>query len=108
MHRPDVHVVVEVERAGVLGRDLGILEARFGKDQRLRVDRNIQLGQDRTQIAVFGFIGQRRLAVLETLFELRDGIVQVIGAIVDGRIAKGDISLVTHRDLAARAIDDRD
>ena len=56
VHLADVNVVIEVERARSLRRDLFVLEAGLGKHQRLRVDRDLQPIKHRLQIAVRRFI----------------------------------------------------
>jgi hypothetical protein len=42
MDRADIHVIVVVQRAGVLGGDFRILEARLGENEGLRVDGDLQ------------------------------------------------------------------
>src|SRR5262245_52561473 len=98
---PGVDVVVEVESARLLGRDLRILEARLGENQRLRTDRNAKYPKYGAQVAVPGLVLQFDVAAIQPLLELRDGVVEVFGPIVNGRIAERHIPLILDDYLAA-------
>src|SRR3954469_7373349 len=83
----------------MLRGDLGILEARLGEDERLGVDGDLQKLQDGWQVAAFGAVFQLGLALFQLLLQLRDGVAQIAGAVVDRRVAEGDVSLIADGDL---------
>ncbi len=67
MHITDVDVVVEIECARGLRRNLFVLKTRLGEDQRLRTDRHTELLQDRFQIALLLVVSELNLASIQTL-----------------------------------------
>ena len=99
VHLADVDVVVEVERARRLRRDLLVLEAGLRKHQRLRADRNLEMVEDRLEVAVARLPVERGFAAVESLLQLRHRVVDV-AAVVDRLVAERHEPLVAHRDLA--------
>jgi hypothetical protein len=48
---------------------------------------------------MLGFVLEFGRALLQLLLQLCDGIMEIVGAIVDGRIAEGDVALIAYCDL---------
>src|SRR5437763_777388 len=63
-HKTNGDSVIEIQRSRCAGCNPRRLEAGFGKHQNLRADRNAQLMQNRTEIAVLLFVLQLHLAVV--------------------------------------------
>jgi len=99
MDRTHIDIVIVVKRARMLGRDLGILETGLGEDQGLRIHRHLQKIQHRFQIAMLFLISQLGIAPVDLFLQHRHRIAEIEGAVMDRRIAIGNITLVAHRDL---------
>ncbi len=107
VHLAHVHVVVEIERTGMLRRDLLVLKARLRKHERLRADRHFERIEHRAQIAVLRLVAERHGAAIELRLQPRDGVVHV-AAVVDRRVAERHEALVAHGNLSARRARDHD
>jgi hypothetical protein len=96
----DIDIVVEIQRAGQFRRNLLVLETRLRKNQRLRVDRNRQLLENRFQVPVLRLEIELDLAAVDPFLKESHGVGQVFGAVVDRLLAERDVSLILDGDLA--------
>ena len=79
----DHHVVVEVDRAGGLGRDPLALQARLREDQHLRRLGHVERAEQRPQVAVLRLEFELRRPRVEPLLEPRDRIPRRRRAVID-------------------------
>ena len=68
--------VVEVDRPWRRLADVCALQAVLGEDERLRRGRDVEHGQDRSQVAGRPIEGQLKLALLQTCVQSGDGVVR--------------------------------
>ena len=86
LHPADVHIVVEIDRARRPGRDVIDLQAGPREDEPLRRHRDVQMAEDRGQVAVLRIELERRPALVEIALEPRDGVGRRGGGVGDGAL----------------------